>query len=56
MTFGNPVLIVRHGETEWKQQGRTQGQDDSPLTEMGVAQVHELANKLKGYCFDLILT
>ena len=56
MKFHNPVLIVRHGETEWKRQGRTQGQDDSPLTENGIKQVHELANNLSGYCLDLIIT
>lgn len=56
MNLNNPVLIVRHGETEWKRQGRTQGQDDSPLTETGVAQVHELSGKLRDHCFDLIIT
>jgi len=56
MKFINPVLIVRHGETEWKRQGRTQGQNDSPLTECGITQVHELADNLREYCFDLIVT
>ena len=56
MTFKNSVFIVRHGETEWKLQGRTQGQADSPLTPKGIAQVQKLANSLKVHAFDLIIT
>jgi broad specificity phosphatase PhoE len=32
------LFYVRHGETEWNQQGRLQGQHDSGLTALGRAQ------------------
>lgn len=44
MSFSTPpcrFYIVRHGETEWNQQGRLQGQQDSPLTEAGIRQAVE---------------
>jgi probable phosphoglycerate mutase len=33
-----PLLILRHGETEWNAEGRLQGHHDSPLTAIGIAQ------------------
>ena len=41
------VLLVRHGETLWNQQGRMQGQHDSPLTPLGLQQARQLARRLK---------
>lgn len=35
------LYILRHGETTWNQNGRFQGQKDSPLTEKGQAQARE---------------
>lgn len=32
------VYLLRHGETEWNLDGRLQGQQDSPLTELGRRQ------------------
>jgi len=32
------LFVLRHGQTEWNAEGRFQGQLDSPLTEMGLAQ------------------
>lgn len=32
------LYILRHGETLWNQQGRFQGQKDSPLTDKGRQQ------------------
>lgn len=45
---GTPVrvLLTRHGETVSNCEGRWQGQSDSPLTERGLAQAHELARAL----------
>jgi probable phosphoglycerate mutase len=37
---------VRHGETLWNQQGRMQGQHDSPLTPTGLNQAKQLARRL----------
>jgi 2,3-bisphosphoglycerate-dependent phosphoglycerate mutase len=45
------ILLVRHGETLWNQQGRMQGQHDSPLTELGVRQARLLARRLKDVAF-----
>jgi probable phosphoglycerate mutase len=40
------ILLVRHGETLWNQQGRMQGQRDSPLTPTGLHQARRLARRL----------
>jgi broad specificity phosphatase PhoE len=37
------VLVARHGQTEWNERGRRQGQLDSPLTSLGVQQAMLLA-------------
>ena len=33
------LILMRHGETEWNAEQRLQGQDNSLLSERGVAQV-----------------
>lgn len=33
-----PLIVLRHGETEWNAAGRMQGLGNSPLTERGIAQ------------------
>ncbi len=48
------ILLVRHGETLWNQQGRMQGQHDSPLTELGVRQARQLARRLKEVAFSAL--
>lgn len=40
--------LVRHGETHWNVEQRWQGQLDSSLTQRGVKQVTELAQRLQG--------
>ncbi|MCC6608589.1 MAG: histidine phosphatase family protein [Burkholderiales bacterium] len=40
------LLLIRHGETRWNQEGRVQGWCDSPLTAAGIAQAHLLAARL----------
>ncbi len=37
------VFLARHGETEWNRERRRQGQLDSPLTHVGIAQAAHLA-------------
>ena len=34
------LFIVRHGETLWNREGRFQGQQDTDLSEFGLAQAH----------------
>lgn len=36
-----PLLLLRHGETEWNHAGRIQGSLDSPLTPRGLEQAGE---------------
>jgi probable phosphoglycerate mutase len=41
------ILLIRHGETEWNQQRRMQGQQDSPLTPLGLQQARQVARRLR---------
>lgn len=50
----NTYYLVRHGQTQWNTQGRTQGHGDSPLTELGRMQAKNLAEALKKFPIDLI--
>jgi probable phosphoglycerate mutase len=43
-----PLLILRHGETEWNAEGRLQGHLDSPLTARGLAQAEAQRAVLAG--------
>jgi 2,3-bisphosphoglycerate-dependent phosphoglycerate mutase len=45
------ILLIRHGETLWNQQARMQGQQDSPLTPLGLQQARQLARRLKSVRF-----
>lgn len=46
--------LVRHGETHWNAQSRMQGQQDSPLTEQGIAQAQAVSKRLRHIDFDHI--
>jgi probable phosphoglycerate mutase len=46
------LLLVRHGQTEWNQQHRTQGHGDSPLTAKGVLQAERAARALSGFAIE----
>ncbi|SRR6266508_2734510 len=50
------LWLVRHGETEWSKAGRHTSTTDLPLTEHGVEVALELAPRLAGVEFDLVLT
>lgn len=41
------LYVLRHGQTVWNLEGRFQGQQDSPLTELGVNQATRLAESLE---------
>ncbi len=47
MAEARPIYLIRHGQTEWNQQGRIQGGKDSPLTERGRRQAEAVAGSLK---------
>jgi len=43
-----PLLLVRHGHTEWSRCGRYQGRSDLPLVAQGREQARQLGQRLKG--------
>lgn len=45
-------ILIRHGETQWNQQGIYQGQKDSPLTAVGIYQAQALGRRLKNQQID----
>ncbi len=49
------LFILRHGQTEWNVAGRYQGQRDSPLTALGVAQAKTQGEILRGVLEGRIL-
>ncbi|MDR0931252.1 MAG: histidine phosphatase family protein [Clostridiales bacterium] len=50
------LIIVRHGQTDWNLNEKTQGRTDNPLNETGMAQARELAEKLRDKQIDLIIS
>jgi 2,3-bisphosphoglycerate-dependent phosphoglycerate mutase len=48
------ILLIRHGETLWNQQGRMQGQHDSPLTPLGMQQAKQLGRRLSKVSFSAL--
>lgn len=48
------IYFVRHGETEYNKQGRSQGRADIPLNKMGIFQAKQIAEKLKNINIDII--
>lgn len=49
-------ILIRHGETIWNAEGRTQGQVDIPLNEKGIQQAELLAEKIVAIHPDLSST
>jgi broad specificity phosphatase PhoE len=41
------ILLARHGETPWNAEGRYQGQEDIPLSDVGIAQARALGERLR---------
>ncbi len=50
------LILVRHGETHWNKEGRFQGQQDIPLSQEGIIQAETLANHLKSWRVDRIVS
>src|SRR6478609_1661603 len=49
------VWLVRHAETEWSKSGRHTGRTNVPLTDAGRERALELAGRLDGHDFALVL-
>jgi broad specificity phosphatase PhoE len=54
--MGNIFYIVRHGQTNWNIQGKTQGHGNSDLTESGESQAKQLAESLVDHNIDYVFT
>ncbi|MBT4021237.1 class I tRNA ligase family protein, partial [Candidatus Peribacteria bacterium] len=50
------LTLVRHGETDWSKLWKIQGCENIPLNDNGKAEALELAKKLKGEKFDVIIS
>jgi broad specificity phosphatase PhoE len=48
--------VVRHGETEWSRNGRHTSRTELDLTPEGERVARQLADRLQGVGFDLVLT
>ncbi|UHQ18164.1 histidine phosphatase family protein [Lysobacter sp. KIS68-7] len=46
------ILLARHGETAWNAEGRYQGQEDIPLSEVGESQARALGERLRHVHID----
>lgn len=51
-----PLLLVRHGHTEWSRDGRYQGRTDLPLISEGRRQARQLGQRLKGLGVATVFT
>lgn len=49
------LYVARHGETEWNAQNKICGRTDIPLTEWGMEQAKQLADKMAGSDIDVIM-
>ena len=52
------IILLRHGETIWNQEGRLQGCQDIPLSDTGAEQIHTVGTQLvtSGIHIDHILS
>jgi 2,3-bisphosphoglycerate-dependent phosphoglycerate mutase len=50
------LFLFRHGETDWNREGRLQGHNDTPLNATGLAQAGALAERLRAYRPDAVVS
>lgn len=50
------IYFIRHGQTMWNKEGKFQGSQDSPLTDIGIEQANKLAAKFEreNFIFDKV--
>lgn len=50
------IILLRHGETEFNREKRWQGHLDSSLTERGLDQAHQAAERLSARDIDIVIS
>jgi len=50
------LYVTRHGETEYNIFKRYCGSTDIPLNDTGIAQAHDLKERLQGMKFDAVVS
>ncbi|NOU94121.1 histidine phosphatase family protein [Paenibacillus sp. LMG 31456] len=50
------IGFVRHGETDWNKEGRSQGHRDIELNEEGQVQAHAVAKRLSAEQWDILIS
>lgn len=50
------LYIVRHGETDWNAEGKTQGESDIPINNKGIKQAKALNKNLKDVKFNAVFS
>ena len=48
------LWLIRHGETHWNREGRTQGHSQNALSELGIKQARRLGMRLESETFDQV--
>lgn len=48
--------LLRHGKTEWNEEGRIQGSGDSPLTGEGIKEINKWGQYLQKFQWDRIIS
>jgi len=48
------LILIRHGETLWNEEGRVQGLSDIALSDVGLQQVQQLARSLRNHQIQCI--
>ena len=46
------LVIIRHGQTQWNLEARSQGHEDSPLTEEGLEQAERVGRRLASMAIE----
>jgi len=47
--------LIRHGQTDWNEERRVQGQSESRLTDLGIQQAKELGERIQHLHFDHVI-